>query len=252
MYTKTKNCPFCVEEINIDAIKCKHCGEFLPKENVINSPMRVLKPQNFIIPYYLTQAIIAFTIVSICTTFGYGTKDGIVNSNDSSFITILDSLTSLLEVWLYMSLFKYLSNFNGITYAKNLLIGLSLGVIAFSFLDIFPMFYPGVLGSEEDVRNYSIIIFYGYSLPISIIIGFGFMKISTDFVGGGKDFKKLGYSLIITSLVNYFLLFMIQEFLQIFSKNVVIAFGYILYIIPIFFIMNIFDKAHEYNVSCRT
>lgn len=246
---ETKNCPFCAEEINIDAIKCKHCGEFLPKENVINSPTRVLKPQNFTISYYLTQAIIAFTFVSICLTFGYGTKDGIVNSNGSLYITMLDGLTSLLEVWLYMSLFKYLSNFSGITYAKNLLFGLSLGVIASSFLDIFPMFYPGVLGSEEDVQFFNIILFCVYSLPISIMIGFGFTKISTDFVGGGKDFKILGLSLIITSLVGYVLLFMIQELVQIFSGNVVIAFGYILYVIPIYFIKKVFDKVDEYNDS---
>jgi hypothetical protein len=28
-----KNCPFCAENIQIDAIKCKHCGEWLNKEN---------------------------------------------------------------------------------------------------------------------------------------------------------------------------------------------------------------------------
>ena len=27
----TKRCPFCAEDIHKDAIKCKHCGEFLEK-----------------------------------------------------------------------------------------------------------------------------------------------------------------------------------------------------------------------------
>ena len=51
-----KKCPFCAEEIQDDAIKCKHCGEFLDASS--RPPVAEEK-----IPWYFRKS---FIVLAIC------------------------------------------------------------------------------------------------------------------------------------------------------------------------------------------
>lgn len=53
-----KKCPFCAEEIQDEAIKCKHCGEFL---DASQSPRR---PANEM-PWYFRTSFIVLAIAAV-------------------------------------------------------------------------------------------------------------------------------------------------------------------------------------------
>jgi hypothetical protein len=52
-----KKCPFCAEEIQDEAIKCKHCGEFL----VVSRPTVIAEDK---LPWYFRKS---FIIIAVCS-----------------------------------------------------------------------------------------------------------------------------------------------------------------------------------------
>ena len=53
-----KKCPFCAEEIQDEAIKCKHCGEFLDASN----SLQVAKEK---IQWYFKKSFIIFAVCCV-------------------------------------------------------------------------------------------------------------------------------------------------------------------------------------------
>jgi hypothetical protein len=85
-----KKCPFCAEEIQDEAIKCKHCGEFLDGKNQPKPKQPWYARTSIIVLLLLTVGPLALPLIWVNPRWNLYTK------------IIITIVICLLSWWLYL------------------------------------------------------------------------------------------------------------------------------------------------------
>ena len=100
-----KKCPFCAEEIQDDAIKCKHCGEFLDRR-------KAALLQHSKVPFYFrtTFIVIAFCCVGPLALPLIWWRPGLSRTAKMAW-TVVILILSVLFYYLTMNSIKAIENY---------------------------------------------------------------------------------------------------------------------------------------------
>ena len=203
MTIETKKCTFCAEEINIEAIKCKHCGEFVIKPKVVKTfdlSNRIVKIPSFWLR--LKKMKWLGTIIGILfAAYFFGLLKIYAHSRPTpeaveNFFDVISSITEfslLIFVWL---LYKYLQNFKERFWELQLF----LGLLTISFVMNFFYLIKAKDSSGETMNTSTQLLFISmllFTYGVQFIVGKLLKNINNDNIYGLKLMGKALYNLAI-------------------------------------------------------
>lgn len=261
---ETKNCPFCGEKIKIEAIKCKHCGEFLNKSD--EKQENYSQEKLFDIPAGWVRLkkikwlgwiglVILFLIIMILSITQFE------KASISDFITILSTVIDFIALYFIYQLMQYMKNYKKELTVFKIYIWL-YGIMNISVLLIFfayisnNNFIIGLFNINFVIGLVSIYLLLIVATYVcQFMVASSLMRIKNDIVGGLKMigttlfiFTFIAISFAIISFIITYIIDSSNPSLEILSSLISIVLNFII----IYLISETLMKAVNYNNHLTT